>query len=453
MEIELSSMWREIQRIINGDVKPVHYTYRAEIYLRGQVEPIQVLKLISVDTVKNYLENYADVIMVKVAMGAGTYAKRVYPNQSKLEMVLYKIPLMESSDVNDQAKIIQVERYTAVLDDRGNPIIEGGGPTVMDENSMNLVNLVEINFQLINKAVEQMRLIAVGGNYRNVTAEDVIRTVMTKESSGIDIDEERRPKGVDIVTTSNQKKRDHVVLPQGLRLVDLPEYLQNTVGVYSAGMGYYFHRDHWYVYPCYDTERFKKTNRTLTVFNVPKNKLPAVERTYLETGTALSLLATGDIRFRDDSEAQQLTVGNGVRFADANKFMENFATVKDNKAVVSRGNNNTEFIAVERPGKINNAQLSDRAITANPYLEYSMLARRQGSLIAFTWENSNPSLIFPGMPARVMYLEGDAIKTLEGVLLLSHDYTHLHGLGITAVRHITNSALYLFVKPVEEIGS
>jgi hypothetical protein len=446
MEIENSSLMREIESVIYNKEKPKLYTWKLEIHANKETHV--PLKIISIDNPMNYEQNYGDEIIVEVAMLGGTYAKRVFPFQNNLDITLYKIPVTNVSESVDDEESIESERYTAILLDKENPLMEANGANSPTEDVMNLTNIFNIKFQLVNKALERLRLISVGGIYRNQTTEEVVKAILTKESKELGVDKGRTPIGVEMVAGSNQTKREHICIPQGTRLVDMPEFVHKKCGgIYNAGLSYYFQGDFWYVYPTYNTERFNESQRTLTVINVPSNKFPGIENTYKRDGDSLTVIATGSVKFTDDTDKNQLNEGNGVRFSDASKFIEEFVSVKGNKASVSRKDNNSEFVSESRKNSLNNVVTSSESITANPFVEYSKLARRQGGVLSFVWENSNPSVMFPGMVAKVMYLEDGEIVEIFGSILNAHHYTHLKGTGMFAGRHVTNTAISLFVKP------
>lgn len=445
MEIEQSSLYREIEQIITSPAKPVSFVWVAQIHANGETH--NALKVLSLDIVCDYELKYADEILLTVMLPGGTYAKRIYPYQTTLEITLFKYPLNETGEVGNPNAPLETERYTATLLDKGNPIVEGNASNAPTEDALNLTSMMEIQFQLVNKALEQLRMISVGGKYRYCTVEEVVKAVLTNESKKVQVEGIRLPLGVDMVPASNKAQRDHVILPQGMRLVDVPEYIQAKCGgIYSAGLGYYLQGDYWYVYPCYDTERLNQATQSMTIINVPTNKFPGIERTYRVDGSNTVVMATGQVKLVDDSEAQQLNLGNGVRFADATKFMEGFAKTENNRTVVNRGLNNSEFISTPRENGNNNVQLSENAITANAYVEYSKLARRQGSFLNLVWENSLPALVFPGMMIKVLYLDNDEIREIQGVILKVHHFIHLRGQGMTANRHISNSMLSIFIQ-------
>lgn len=449
MEIESTSLFREINAIVNSPSKPVHYYWTAEIHANGQT--YKPMKLLSIDFVEDYEGSYADEIFVELAISGGMYAKRLYPFQDLIDITLFRNPLREQGDTTDTEAILETERYTATMIDAGNPMLEANGMNSPSEEALDLTNVFNITFQLVNKSLEQLRMMSVGGIYRDATVEDVIKGVLTTESKKVKVEGSRMPKGVDMVSASNKTKRDHVIIPHGTKLVHLPEYIHRKCGgVYSSGMGYYLRGDYWYVYPCYDTTRFNSAPQTLTIINVPTNKFPQIERTYRRDGSNLVIMATGEVRFSDDSEVQQLNLGNGVRFADADKFMEGFTTTKGNKTVASRGSNNSEFISIQRANGNNNVHMSTTPISANAMVEYSKLARRQGSVISLVWENSLPNLLFPGMMVKMLYMDNDEIKTVYGVALKAHHYVQSKGQGVTDGRHICRTMLAIFVKRLKE---
>lgn len=452
MEIEQSSLYREVLQIQNNGENPVHNAWSAQIFIGTDETPIIPLKLMSIDFNHDFQENYAEDIHVTVLVGKGTYARRIYPALDQLDVSLICQPINEVSDSLNVALTPTVERYTATMIDTGNPIIEMDTRNSPSEEILNLTGLIEVTFQLVNKSLEQIRMISINGIvYRSVTGEDVIKALLTKGSQNVDVDASRKVKGVDMIKASNQVKREQIIIPHGTKLVDLPHYIHfKCGGVYNAGLGYYLQNDHWYVYPSYDTTRFNDTDKTLTVINIPPNRMPGTERTYRKDGSNLVILSTGSVKFRDHSNTAQLNQGNGVRFADADRLMDKFVATSGNKAIASRGGANSEFISDKRVNGQNNVTVGVRPINANPYVEFSALSKRQGSLVTLVWESADRTLLYPGMPVKVMYLDGEDIKFLYGNLLKAHTYISLREAGPASSRMVANTMLGVFIKPVED---
>ena len=447
LEFRNTSLYRECNNIINAPAKPVHYTYFAKIHV-GKLNYMPI-KILSIDINEDYENKYSAEIIVKIAIMGGMYAVDIYPFKDQLEITITKCPIGEVSNNANTNLPVQTERYAATLLDTGSALVEGNSKHTPSKENLNLTVINEVEFQLVNKALQQFRLVNVGGIYRNTLAIDVIRTILTNESKNIKVDGAKLPIGVDIADGYNTNVREHVIIPHGTKLVDVPEYIHvKAGGVYPAGFGYYMQDDFWYVYPCYDLVRSFSNSKILTFINVPPHMFPSIERTYRQNGSNVVILATGDVKHKDNSESQQLNLGNGARFADATTFMNGFSTTENNKTTVSRGTNNTEALATSRADGIAHAPISNNAINANSFLEYSKLAKRNGGVLTLVWENSQPTLITPGAMCKVMYLENDKINTIVGIVLAKHSYVQLKEKGTISGRYVTRTAVHIFCQIV-----
>lgn len=446
MELEQSGLYQEVQAVTAAP-NPVHFAWSAIIHLNDLGIDLDPLKLVSYDIKSDYEQNYSDEIIVRLLVPAGKYAFKIYPNQTNLDITVIKQPLMETGDTADTAQQVQIERFTATLVDRGDPSVGGNGRNSISEDDLDRIDLLELDFQLVDKALEQVRMKTYGNIFRYTTTEDVIKGVLTEQSTNILINNQQAIKGVEMTPADNKTKRDHIVIPHGTKLVNLPKYVHEKCGgVYGAGMGYYLQNGLWHIYPCYDPTRFAEAQASATIIIIPEKKYPNMERTYRQEGSNLVILATGQVKTKNGSESLQLTLGNGMRFADASKFMEGFSVTQDNKSMAARGATNSEFVSVQRPNGLNNVQMSPNRITANPYLEYSVLAQRNGGLIGLVWEHSDPSLIVPGMLCRILYLSDDTIQQQYGVILKAHHSVQMAAPGLTVARHVTRSALSIFTQ-------
>lgn len=421
----------------------MHYYWTVDIHANNLA--IRALKFLSRDTVQDFVSGFADEIIIKVALPKGVYQNKILPYQANLEITLYKNPILEGSDVSDLTQVRQTERFEASLLDKGSDVVASPGMNPVSQQGMDLTDIEYVEFQLINKAVNQIRMLSVGTVVRGNTPEETIQGFLYDRTRSVRVDGQVAVSRVDMVKASNQTKRNHISLEHGLRLTDLPGYIQEHVGVYSTGLSHYIQDDIWYVWPTYDTTRFDQSvNPTITFINVPRNKMPGIERTYRQTGRNTVALVTGDVRFSDNQDKRQLNLGNGVRFTDANKITD-FVKMGQGRALASRGGSNTEAVSVPRENGLNNVTMSDNPITTNSWKEYSKLAIRQGNFLEIVWENSNPNLLYPGIPVKFIYLDGDEIKTLTGVVLGAHHYVETQGVGALTSRHKTNTALSLFV--------
>lgn len=451
MDIENSSLWSEVQLITTNGPKPVSFYWKAEIHL--PLGDRDVIKVLALNNVRNYESNIGDELEIEVVLPLGVYAKQIYPNRDNLEMTLTRVPLAEVGDEGKQDTDIDAERFKAVLIPDGMPNVEGSEMAQQSEDTLDLQSILNVHFQLLNKTLEKLRIVTVGGIFRQTTTENVVRGLLAKESSVIQVNGNAAIDGVDVEEASNQVKREHITIPQGTQLIRVPTFVQERCGgVYNAGIGSFLQNRIWYVYPLYDTTRLNKAERTLTLIKVPRQRYTGIERTYREEGGSVFVIGTSNSSFKDDAGTEYLNKGNGVRIPDATQFMGSGSIAKTvgNKTVMSRGKLNSEFTNGKKEDGSNNVRRSQEGVTANPFVEYSRLASRKGGIYEFTWENANASILFPGMKTRVLYLDGENVVELHGVLLSAQTLAETAGRGMTIERHITTCKLHVFVnKPPE----
>lgn len=447
MDILDSSLSRDINAILNGPAQNNQYYWTVQIHCGPADDTVESQKVLSIDYTCDYEINFADEIILRCVIGGGAYAYHVYPNLTQLEITLHQVPINEVGGGVNSADAKVSQRYIATLLNPFNPAVESNGMNQPNETSLDLTNQLETDFQLIAKPVNQFRMRTFGGIFRNQTTADVIKHILTSESAAVEVDAASVPQGVEMVVANNTTARDHIVIPQGKRLVDVPGYIHEQCGgVYNAGLAYYFTDDHWFVFPPYNNANFDQATRTMTIINVPANRLPAIEQTYQKVGNNLTVLATGDTKLKNFSEESIMTHGNGVRFGDADQFMENYAKSGDNKAVAGRGGSNNEFTTITRDNGLNNVLQAERRINSNPFWEYSQLAARDGSIVALSWENSDPTQLYPGMPVKILFLQDEEVSSITGLLIKAHHYVNTVGSGFQTNRHHTTSNLMVFCK-------
>ena len=444
MALENSTLYKQVLEIASNGALGVHFTVSCEIKANGKT--FIPLKVLAISTERNYDENFSDAIVLELAISAGTYSHDIFPYKDNLEIKLHQTPINEVADDENFSTAMRVLPYRAVLIESGSPALEGNHSGMSNKSTADLAQIKTVSIQLIDPLVEQLRMKSVGGVFRGVKAGDVIKTLLGNESKGLQLPADQQVIGVDMISPYNQTVRDHILIPHGTKLCNAPLKIHNEAGgVYPTGLSYYLQNQIWYVFPKFDISRFETTPKTLTVLNIPANKMPGIERTYKKTANRIVVVATGDVKHRDNTETLLLNEGNGVRFADAAKIVGGFGEVIGNKLTLDRSSNNSEFVGEKRSTGLNNVIMSAARITSNAFLEMSKIASKAGSFVDLLWENSDPDLITPGMPVRLLYLIDDEVKELYGLVLRTHTLRAPKQEGMTTKRYVTNTALSLFV--------
>lgn len=454
MEIESTPLWDEVQKVFSNGSTTANYAWEVLIhYGENKDKEYSPLAVVAVNNVRDFVDAFADERTITVTMGLGDYARTIYPNRTNIDITLSKVPLYENSSAVDSDSTIQSERFPAILLDGDRSPTVGQGQESNDVKALNLTQIIDVNFQIYDKSIEQIKAIMVGTTPRNCTVQDAITTLVTNGAGSVDVDGDRVIEGVDFIDADNQDVKKHVIINHGTRLVDLPDFIQKKYGIYNSGMGTYIQNKLWHIYPLYDTSIYSNVKKTLNVIILPKRKFMNIERTFNQDGDVLTVLVTGETGFRDTSGSAAIAAGNGARFANADVFFESPSTTANNKTTITRNDNNAEFISDKATNGVNMAPVVPDRITSNPFEVYSALAARRGGMFRMIWENSDSSLIYPGMPVKVSYVDGDNISELYGIVHKAINVSHkLAPFGTSRFMHQT--ALHLFMNnQITEITS
>lgn len=400
----------ELHKVQN---KPRHWKWSAEFIFEDTV--IEVFNLVSIDIKSNYVEKVSDYIFIRLQVNRNIYLKLLGLNSNKLKLRLSR---SLNNTLGDTDKVSQtfVETYNAFITDNASPNIETSSGGDSGNTTDDMVNWVEIDVQLVEKGISEFRLIEIGGVYRNVIIDDIIRGLLThpiKELSnsndtGYD---------VDMIPSSNTKRYFQMVVPNGIRLIDLPRFIQKKYGVYGSDIGYYLVNGMWYIYPLYDFTRFGNSKRRLTILNLSPNEMSGSDNTYIQEGKDTFIFSTGDTKHIDDSTRNIVNNGSGFRHAKMGNLLDGFSKNTNGKSSIPSGRNSVEISLDVRDGGLSNLKTSNKRLSSNPWLEASNISRGLGAVVFLNWEASNHNLVYPGMPIKLLYKKQGKISSIFGTLL------------------------------------
>jgi hypothetical protein len=442
-DIEQTLIGEEIRLITGDGAKPIYNKWECDLLAGGVT--LRADRVLDINIDRDYHGNYADVIIIDLLVPAGAFRTKIEPFDSTLEVLLWKMPYHENSPHGNTSAKVQTQRYRATIIEDGVHKLKTATPDNYSSSGADLSGFTMIHLQLMDSAIEQLRMKTVGGIFRDEVPANVLRNVLGSESVGLQSSGEGI-RGVDLVEPSNKTPSPHLIIPHGTPLVQLADYIQAWCGgIYSTGMGCYLQKGLWYLYPEADLTRFNKPHKSLTLINVPSNRLPSIERTYRETPNQVIVLGTGDIKHFDNVEKVALNEGNGVRFTDGSKIMSGFGTYKNGEYVIERGTNTSEFLANERETGLQKVGTSPARITTNAFNEYSKLAFRQVTYVQMEWQNSNDSLIYPGMPVKLVYESKGIVKSTMGVMFRAQHFITGDGNTMVNSNHRCTSILTVLI--------
>ena len=443
MDLMKTPLGDEVMRIVNSKQGSPN-TY-VDAVIHTKFGDVPVLRVLNHDIMRDYTTQYSDEITLVAVVPAGQMAYRVTPSRNELEITVSGAPIAQHGGNEGMSKKVGAQRFRAVLKVSNDATLEASSRELLSETTMDIQNIDVVEFQLFSKAMEQFAMRSCGGIYRKTAVADLIRSLLLQETAVVEVEDEYKPRGIDMVDPVDAAIRDHIVIPHGTMVYDAPGYIhKHCGGIYSAGLSYYYQDDYWYVYPTFDYKRFEEAARQLVIIQVPENKLPSLDYTYMVEGSVVNIVVTGGLSLDDTSDVNKRSSGNGVRFADASKFFEGGVEVKDNKALMSRGKQNNEFVSSAQKSGLNNVMVSPERISANTMFQASQLASKEGVRIQLAWQNADPSLIRPGMQAKIYYYKDGQVRQLSAIVIGVQVAVGYEGTGLVSGRYHRNVAINLF---------
>lgn len=418
---EASSLWPEVEEIIYNKRKPTRK--KISVMVHTEKEGFPVYNILSIDTVSDYANAIGDDIEIKFRMLFGDYVLRLFPYRNNLELTVKREILIEGTNKPDPDYPIQTIRYKAMFSMDENIVVDVSQFKLIDHESLNKMDIVTVKLQLIDRWLEPFRVKMITSSvFQNKTQKQLLHSITGAESSLIQVDGQPALQGLDIVEPDNTEVRTQIMFPDGKRVVDLPTYLQEkSNGVYNAGIGCYFaywkELRYWFIYPLYKVSRFDEDTDKAIFYNVPEERFQGVNRTYKKEGKTLKVACTGAKKYAEATDQYSLNEGVGFRMAAANAYMKKPIEIKEEGPVGKRTNLNFEVGMAYREDNLNFASWTQQRISSNPFVEYSRFVHRQSARVDVVWEQSDPTLLYPGMPCKYIFLEKNQIKELKGTIL------------------------------------
>lgn len=450
MAISDTVLQKDIQWVARS--RPLcNFSYVMEVHC-GTSRNIRPLRLLSIDTLADFEKGFADEIVVEAMFVRSDYDQYMFPNRDVLQMTIVRTPIGTVTDRVDTGQSPQARLFKATLVNPVNQTIDQGSGGYSGSEQYSNMTMLPLQFQLVELPVEQLMMMTVGGIYRKTTPAAVLKSALTQFSQTLQgLDNASSVVGVDMYPVpvpdgqKAPKVREHIVIPHGTRLVCLADHIQEKEGgIYDTGIGAYYRQPNWYVYPPYDVTRFQKSLRTLTVLIVKSAEMPGMDCTYRVDGSAVTIVANGNIKHVDPVDHAAVNQGSGVRFAKAQSLLDGF-TDGTSAGVAKAQDVMTGFITSARESLKNYVPFSGNRITDNAPHELSKLAARQGQRVQLNWQRADATLIEPYMPVRLLYETGGLLYEFSGTVLNTQAQVHPDQPGMTNARYYQDVGMTLFV--------
>lgn len=440
-------MKEEIVAVKNSGNYTVKYAITCQI-----ATPTHIYGALFVDSLhllRDYMNRFSDVLSITAIFGKGTIVHGILPHAKSLEAYITLRPLANVPEYVEQSNIGPIEyRYKAILYENPQELIKNNLTNTQSEQMSNSEDIGYLQFQLVNPVQEAIRTKTFGGVIRQSSGLDAIRAILTKYSKLEGIDTSQQIKGVDVQEGYTKDIKEHILIPHLTPVIRVPKLIEEVVGgIYPTGMQYYLQGSYWYIWSPYDTSRYGTDTVSLTVFNIPENKLAQIEKTFRITHRQLIILSTGAVDFKPIEEKHLPNTPPSLRFVDSRTILGGFGKVETNKLTIDGREN---YTAIEDPAitELNPSNLaveSQVRITDKYLLEYGEMAKKRGALLQFTWENSVDNLIYPGMPIRFIYMKDKIPHQVYGTVIALDSKFQSETQGMMQRRFLNKTIVSCFV--------
>lgn len=446
-EILDTAFQHEVSQVFEGGVRGVHFKYQLSVFAGGK--EIVAQNVLGTHRDRDYINNFMDLHSVSFTVTKYQLEKQIHPFATNLEVQLVETQVTNNPALTGHGQTFgarKVYRYKAIMMDESRDLISQNNPFLKDPDVLSRMDVEKVTVQLLDKTTEKLRLVEVSGNFRGKTGIDLIRTILTKYSAEASNQASSSILGVDIADNYNEEIREQINISQQIPLSAVPQYVSdNCGGIYAAGFSYFLQDRIWYLFAPYDVKRYKRVQRNLTIVNLPKDRLAGLEKTYRRSNTQVVVLSTGEVKHINNADANTMNYGNGSRWFDPRRLFNN-GKMENNRYRVNAAENINQVKIRDRDDGSVIAPKSSYGITTNKNRELSELAARAGSLVQVSWENSDDSLIYPGMPVRFLYLDNNRPTEAYGIVQGIETFKYQVNNNFAEPKFASASAITVFIE-------
>lgn len=397
----------------------------------------EAMRVIMITEKQNYLEHMFEETMITVTMQANEYLMAV--NHGHEDMMLTLIKKGWESNLTSK------RTYRAILVNQRDQRLEGNMQEVNDLMEADKKSIATVTMQLLDPAAYNLRLKEIGGIFRNADTMSVLKyclasarlyDVMSKSNAVASISAD------DEYQTCTFKA---VVIPEGMKLLQLPDFLHNTYGVFNQGMGCYLKNRCWYIFAPFNVLKYQKNVDKLVLINVPPTKYRSLAANFKLEGKTTTILCTGETRHIKQTSKEALNQGTGVRYIDTGQLMTKMSSKEGAPKLKPK-----EYVTEYRSSNYQNVNNLAPTIgyEENPAKQASYLAARGGDFVTVVWERGTMDVLIPGMPVKFMTDDVNGVRTLYGTLLSAEMLSNVPQGGMVETRHTVTIKMTLFLKSV-----
>lgn len=354
----------------------------------------------------NFAGGASDDCEIRAQIQPGVYMKQILPYKDNLYIEV----------VNRVGYTQTMTRYRATPLGDTNPEMQGNDTALADLIAKDDLNMVTVSFQLLEPGFALLKNELVTDNFLMAKLDKVIHGILTEYGNLLNLTGPDKFRGVNIETPfDNDRTFGRISIPAAVPLVILAKWFQQheEFGFYSKGMGQYYRKGMWYIYPLYKVGRYETARKTVDIYRLPQNVFPTIENSYFIEGNKMTILSTGEGDMADNRDIQRQNQGMGYRVTNPEAIMgETGRYYNKGQNMTTRGDSLAEFQTSKRKSGEEMVPFSGKP-SSNLCKLLSKNAYNDGQEMEVEWHNSFADWIEPDTPCRYFYMSGSETLTFK----------------------------------------
>ncbi len=414
MSISRSPLRKNIANITS---KPPKRAYKLTTTVHTTYGKLLVEHINSMDIIRDYVNSVSDKYVIKFGMFLGDYLKHILPSKDLMEADLtWKYGKEE----------VYTRRYRVVLQLDANNKVNSEQFGIIHFEELNKKSMIEVTMELTDVSVEPLLVVKADSGIYNGAPKSILRALISSAIDKITIKDGDVVDFVSVIDPNVTSAHKEVLIKSNTLLQAMPTYINNKYGVYTSAIGTYIQRTiidnkdklGFYCYPMYNTYRLREKTLKLAIVVSNTMETDMVKTTYFKDDDTVRILAsnvTSDLDHRSSTDTREYA----TRANNEDYF--NVDRTSSANVVITKKDYSSAVNHQERKDKVSPVRYKQKDKNVNMTELISNMSSGFGDNVVVKWTNSNPWLLYPGMPVAILTatMEG-TVKSRTGVLLGNH---------------------------------
>ena len=408
--------------LLNIDIEQImqskdaeHFKY--EVTISSPLGDVIVPFLNTIEWTRDYNGAATDDLRVIFSLDGGLYKDIIMDYKEHLEITIVK----KSKDV-----VVDSTRYKfIILKDTGTNFKQV--MNVATSSQLSSFVPVDIEGQCIDMDLYSLDDIQIEGIYKNTDLKSVIESEMLESIDKINYGEHKSDISLNITNVDNTNSFRHVTIPTGTKILDLPEYLQqsDSYGLFNSSVGTYLQKyngkKYLYVYPTMDIKQYDLVENKAMIFVSNNKRLGTAGTTFMSDGKLIKIIADPNIEKLEDGNNRLFKGGNAITYSNPDNVYKSYRNIDNGNTLSGKKDTNIKTISTKdmKDGTVKSKYLGT---INNAYKYRSETLRDSLTIYKLNWHNGDIDVIYPGMPCCFIYednknniykLKGNIISTAQ----------------------------------------